>query len=192
MHRPLLLVLTVSTIALVSACDAAEPDDANPRFDDAPQCGAKTLPCPDTAGSDDGTAGSDDGTAGSDDGTAGSDDGTAGSDDGTTDDGRDTDDDDDEGEADLPYNYDVEIGDTVLLDDIFLSEGPLPAAVLSLTPREGDWRLAELEGGVAFEVTQEDCDHEGSDGTGRDRFDITWQNPDGSEESDHFTIRYCH
>ncbi|MBK6919175.1 MAG: hypothetical protein IPH07_17405 [Deltaproteobacteria bacterium] len=188
MHRTPHLVFTVGLLALFAGCDTAEPDDAALRVDDAPQCGPKTLPCPDTgdtADTDDGTSSSDDGTGGSDDGTGGSDDGTGGSDDGTG--GSD----DDEGEADLPYNYDVQLGDTVLLDDIFLSEGPLPTAVLSLTPREGDWRLAELEGGVAFEVTQDDCDHEGSDGTGRDRFDITWQNPDGTQSSDHFTIRYC-
>jgi hypothetical protein len=181
-------LLPLLTLALTTvACDEGTPDDETPRADDAPECGIESLPCPDTAPT---SAATDDVPSSSDDG--GSDDGSSSDDSGSSDDCSTDDDGADEDEAaDLPYNYDVALGDVVLLADIFAEEGPQPAAVTSLEPREGDWRLVELVGGVAFEVTQDDCDHEGSEGTGRDRFDITWQNADGSIESDHFTIRYC-
>jgi hypothetical protein len=65
--------------------------------------------------------------------------------------------------------------------------------VLSLTMQSPpDWRLQELQNNTPFVVTQADCDHQGNHGTGRDRFEITWENQNSSVDSDHFTIRYCH
>ncbi len=97
------------------------------------------------------------------------------------------------GEADLPYNMNLQLGDTFKLSDAFLEEGPLPAAILSVEMEggDGDWRLAELQADTPYVVTQEDCDHEGNHGTGRDRIVLSWQNADGSEDDDHMTIRYC-
>ncbi len=95
------------------------------------------------------------------------------------------------GEADLPYNVNLALGQTFKLTDAFLQKGPLPAAVLELTMETPEWRLPELLANTPYVVTQADCDHEGNHGTGRDRAFITWQNADGSTESDHFTIRYC-
>lgn len=144
----------------------------------------------DAAGSDDGRGTGDDcipsGSvpSGSCDGTSGdgSDDGGQGSSGG----------DDDEGEADLPYNMNLQLGDSFKLSDAFLEEGPLPAEILSVEMEEGgDWRLTELQTDTEYVVTQEDCDHEGNHGTGRDRIVLGWRNADGSEDSDHMTIRYC-
>jgi hypothetical protein len=95
------------------------------------------------------------------------------------------------GEADLPYNVNLPLGSSFKLTDAFLLKGPLPAAVLELTMEAPEWRLPELLANTTYVVTQADCDHEGNHGTGRDRLNITWQNGDGSTESDHFTIRYC-
>lgn len=106
-------------------------------------------------------------------------------------DGDDEDTDGDEGEADLPYDMKLELGDVVLLEDAFLEKGPLPAAVLEVTMEDGDWRLLELANGIPFAVTQADCDHEGNRDTGRDRIFVTWENGDGSTETDHLDLRYC-
>jgi hypothetical protein len=40
-------------------------------------------------------------------------------------------------------------------------------------------------------VEQADCDHVGNSRVGRDRIFVTWQNLDGSTETDHFELRYC-
>ena len=53
------------------------------------------------------------------------------------------------------------------------------------------WRLTELQNGTVFTVTQADCDHAGNRSTGRDRVFVTWQNADGSEQTDHLDMRYC-
>jgi hypothetical protein len=98
---------------------------------------------------------------------------------------------DEEEEADLPYNFRVELGDSVLLLDAFLEEGPAPAAILSVEMPDGDWRLAELQAEIPFVVDESDCDHEGNKDIGRDRIWITWMNANGSTDSDHMTIRYC-
>ena len=99
--------------------------------------------------------------------------------------------DDDDGEADLPYNVDLQLGDTFQLTDAFLMKGAAPAAVLELTMSAPQWRLVELQNDTPYVVNQDDCDHEGNHGTGRDRYEITWENQDGTTESDHFTVRYC-
>jgi hypothetical protein len=90
------------------------------------------------------------------------------------------------GRADLPYNVRPQLGQTWKLGDAFLEKGPLPKAVLSVSMAAPAYRLAELQSGAAFTVTQADCDSAGNHGN-----DITWQNFDGTTESDHMTIRFC-
>jgi hypothetical protein len=100
--------------------------------------------------------------------------------------------DDEGGEADLPYDIEVDVGDTVDLMEAFDEKGVLPTAILDVTMEDGgDWRLEELQSGTPFVVDQADCDHEGNRDTGRDRIFVTWQNPDGSEATDHIDLRYC-
>lgn len=96
-------------------------------------------------------------------------------------------------ESDLPYNFDMQLGQTVTpIVDAFAEKGAQPAAIVSVVPESGTgWRLAELQSGATFTVTDADCSHEGNHGTGRDRVVVTWENADGSQESDHMTLRYC-
>jgi hypothetical protein len=98
---------------------------------------------------------------------------------------------DDGEEADLPYNVKLALGQSFQLSDAFLEKGPKPAAVLSVTLDGGDHRLAELSADTPFVVSAEDCSHVGNRDVGRDRLIITWQNADGSVETDHMEIRYC-
>ncbi len=98
---------------------------------------------------------------------------------------------DPQGSASLPFDLEVDLGDTVLLLDAFALGGPLPAEILDVTMDGGDWRLDELAGGVPFTVTQADCDHEGDHGPGRDRMTVTWENADASQGSDEVDVRYC-
>jgi hypothetical protein len=98
---------------------------------------------------------------------------------------------DDGEEADLPYNVKLALGQTFQLSDAFLEKGPKPAAVLSVTMDGGDHRLAELSADTPFVVSAEDCSHAGNRDVGRDRLIITWQNADGSVETDHMELRYC-
>lgn len=97
------------------------------------------------------------------------------------------------GNADLVYNVDLALGQTFKLTDAFLMKSPyLPKAIISLEMQSPpEWRLAELVANTPYVVDQDDCDHDGNHGQGRDRYEITWENADGSTESDHFTIRYC-
>jgi hypothetical protein len=95
------------------------------------------------------------------------------------------------GEADLPYDVRLGVGDSFRLTDAFREKGPLPQAILSVTMEGGSWRLAELEADAAFTVTQADCDHAGNRDRGRDRVFVTWRNADGSSETDHLDLRYC-
>lgn len=115
---------------------------------------------------------------------------------GDTDDDDDTDGDDDDtdgddGEADLPYDVKLALGDSFALGDAFLEKGPAPMAIVSVEMEGGDWRLAELQAGTSFVVDQGDCDHVGNRDVGRDRVFVTWQNADGSQETDHLDLRYC-
>lgn len=92
------------------------------------------------------------------------------------------------GRADLPYAVRLEVGDTFALIDAF--EGATPV-ITEVEMEDGNWRLAELRSGASFEVTPEDCAHEGNRDTGRDRIFVSWSNPDGSHEIDHLDLRYC-
>jgi hypothetical protein len=100
---------------------------------------------------------------------------------------------DDSAHADLPYDVRPALGSTTSpVIDAFASEGGQPASIVSVTMDGGNpWRLAELQAGTPFVVTQDDCDHAGNRDIGRDRVIVTWQNADGSTESDHLDIRYC-
>ena len=81
---------------------------------------------------------------------------------------------------------------TTPIADAFAEKGAQPAAIVSVTmDGGGSWRLAELQAGTSFVVTQADCDHDGNRDTGRDRVIVTWSNTDGSTDSDHLDIRYC-
>lgn len=55
----------------------------------------------------------------------------------------------------------------------------------------GSWRLAELQAGTRFTVTEADCTHEGNRDVGRDRIFVAWVNADGSTDLDHVDLRYC-
>lgn len=125
---------------------------------------------------------------GYDDDPADHDDGDDHGDDGEETDGGEDGGEDHEGRADLPYAVRLEVGDTFALIDAF--EGAIPV-ITDVEMEDGSWRLAELQSGASFEVTQADCDHEGNRDTGRDRIFVSWSNPDGSHEIDHLDLRYC-
>ncbi|MBA3397789.1 MAG: hypothetical protein H0T89_34515 [Deltaproteobacteria bacterium] len=97
------------------------------------------------------------------------------------------------GEVDLPYAIEPQLGDTVTpIRDAFAEKGAQPHAIVAVEMEDGGtWRLAELTGDVAFTVTNADCNHVGNRDVGRDRVFVTWQNVDGSTETDHLDIRYC-
>ncbi len=93
--------------------------------------------------------------------------------------------------AELPYDVKLAVGDTFKLTDAFLEKGPLPKQVLTVTMDGSSWRLAELRANTVFTVTAADCAHQGNRDVGRDRAIITWENTDGSRETDHLDLRYC-
>lgn len=95
------------------------------------------------------------------------------------------------GKADLPYDVRPQVGQTFRLLDAFLLKGAPPKAVLDVTMDGGSWRLDELKAGSPFVITQADCDHAGNRDVGRDRIFVTWQNADGSKQTDHLDMRYC-
>jgi hypothetical protein len=95
------------------------------------------------------------------------------------------------GRADLPYDARPGVGESFALVDAFLEKGAAPMAALDVTIDGGTWRLAELKSGARFTVSQADCDHAGNRDVGRDRIFVTWQNADGSVETDHLDMRYC-
>lgn len=98
----------------------------------------------------------------------------------------------DSDEVDLPYDIKPQLGDSVSpIIDAFAEKGAQPAAIVDVTMDGGSWRLAELQNGDAFTVTDADCSHAGNRDVGRDRVFVTWQNADGSTETDHLDIRYC-
>jgi hypothetical protein len=99
----------------------------------------------------------------------------------------------DGGRDGLPYDVRPKLGATTSpIIDAFAERGSQPAQVVSVTAEGGTWRLAELQAGTAFVVTQADCDHVGNRATGRDRVIVTWKNADQTQSSDHLDIRYCH
>ena len=93
-------------------------------------------------------------------------------------------------EADLPYDAKLPVGATYFLEQSFWEKGPSPAKILSVTV-EGGHRQAELASNTPFVVTAEDCAHVGNKDVGRDRIFVTWQNANGSTETDHLDMRYC-
>lgn len=196
MIRSTLLSVPFLALGLVSGCERGPSDDSlSERGDDVPPCSSVTLG--ECGEEDDGAAEEDEG--GEDSGESSGDEGedTEGCDESGEHEDTDTDTDGDEdtgeGEADLPYDIEADIGDTVDLMEAFAEKGPLPQAILSveMDGGDGEWRLMELQSGTPFVVDQSDCDHEGNRDTGRDRILVTWQNPDGSEATDHIDLRYC-
>jgi hypothetical protein len=164
------------------ACDPADVEDGDARG--SRTCPSSSLPGACEGTSSDGGSSSESSSGHGESGCGESESGDDDGDEGSSDDG--------EGEADLPYDVKPQLGDVFVLSSAFLEKGPAPAAILSVEhDGGGDWRAAELQGDVAFEITQEDCDHEGNRDIGRDRVNITWQNADGSETTDHLDIRYC-
>lgn len=93
-------------------------------------------------------------------------------------------------DSDLPYDAKVPLGATYFLEQSFWEKGPSPAKILKVEV-EGGWREAELKANTPFVITQADCDHQGNKEVGRDRIFVTWQNFDGSTETDHMDMRYC-
>lgn len=132
--------------------------------------------------------------------------GSGGSDDGSGHDADDDDDDgipngddcddhpgeDEDGGGGLPYDVRPALGATTApIHDAFAAGGGQPASIVSVTMDGGTWRLAEMQAGTPFVVSQDDCDHAGNRDTGRDRVVVTWTLADGSSHSDHLDIRYC-
>jgi hypothetical protein len=92
----------------------------------------------------------------------------------------------------LPYDIRPQLGATTSpILDAFAARGGQAPQVVSVAMQGGTWRLAELQAGTAFVVTQADCTHAGNRDTGRDRVTVTWKNTDQSTSSDHLDIRYC-
>jgi hypothetical protein len=122
-----------------------------------------------------------------------------GDDDDDDDDGIDDDDDCDEGEggdsdeSELPYDVKMDEGKTYTpIADAFAEKGGQPAAIVSVTfDGGGSWRATELTAGTSFTITPQDCAHVGNRDVGRDRVIVTWENSDGTTESDHLDLRYC-
>lgn len=151
-----------------------------------------------TEGSDDDSDDSDDSTSETD--CDADDDGVDdGEDDDDDNDGIDDDDDCDEqegedgDEADLPYDIEMDLGQAYTpIADAFAERGAQPEAILSVEMDGGGagWRLAELQAGATFTVTDADCAHAGNRDAGRDRVIVTWR-ADGHVESDHLDLRYC-
>lgn len=96
-----------------------------------------------------------------------------------------------ERDADLPYDVKLALGDTFQLSDAFLEKGPKPSAIVRVTMEGTPHRLSELQADAPFVVEALDCSHAGNRDTGRDRVFVTWQNADGSLETDHLDLRYC-
>lgn len=176
-HTTLLPLLAFGLVLV--ACDPEALDGEDQRG--TPACPSSvTIPCEGTSSSDDGGAATQESGSESDSGASSD-----------SSDGGESDDDGGD-EVDLPYDVKPQLGDVFLLSDAFLEKGAKPAAIVAVEfDDDGDWRAAELQGDIAFEITQEDCDHEGNRDVGRDRVNITWQTTDGAEETDHLDIRYC-
>jgi len=92
--------------------------------------------------------------------------------------------------SDLPYDAKLPLGATYFVEQSFWEKGPSPKKIVKVEV-EGGWRAAELQSNTPFVVTQADCDHQGNKDKGRDRIFVTWENFDGSTETDHLDMRYC-
>jgi hypothetical protein len=127
-------------------------------------------------------------------------DGTCDGDDADDDDDGINDDDDcdeeeggDGDEAELPYDIKMQQGQMYapILDAFAEEDGAAPQIVSVTFDGGGSWRATELTAGVSFTITADDCAHAGNRDVGRDRVIVTWQNSDGTTESDHLDLRYC-
>lgn len=100
---------------------------------------------------------------------------------------------DDDSSDELPYDVRPALGATTQpIQEAFAEKGGQPAAIDSVTLEGGSWRLAELQAGTAFLVTEDDCTHRGNRDVGRDRVIVTWRDDlNGVSQSDHLDIRYC-
>lgn len=97
---------------------------------------------------------------------------------------------DDDGGVDLPYDIKMSLGATYSpIADAFAEKGAQPAAIISVTG--ASWRITELQAGTPFQIGPDDCNHAGNRDVGRDRVVVTWENADGSRDSDHLDLRYC-
>ena len=98
----------------------------------------------------------------------------------------------DGGHDGLPYDVRPKLASSARpIIDAFAGSDIQPAQIVSVTLEGSTWRLAELQAGTAFVVTQDDCDHAGNRAKGRDRVIVTWKNADQTQSSDHLDIRYC-
>lgn len=190
-----------------SCVDVDEDGDGDPHDEDEDD---------DSAGDGSGSGSStDDGTlsftgeSGSDSDDDSTDDHDCDEDEDGLDDGEDDDDDNDgipddedcdeqEGEdgdsADLPYDIEMQLGQSYTpIVDAFAEKGAQPQAILSVQMDGGGsgWRLAELQAGATFTISDADCAHAGNRDVGRDRVIVTWRNEGGFIESDHLDLRYC-
>jgi hypothetical protein len=93
--------------------------------------------------------------------------------------------------SELPYDVRPQLGDDFSIRDAFLERGPPPSQVLSIEMESGSWRLEELRDERPFEVMEDDCNHNGNRGPGRDRIFVSWLNADGTADIDHLDLRYC-
>jgi hypothetical protein len=94
--------------------------------------------------------------------------------------------------AGLPYDVRPQLGATTTpIVDAFAAMGAHPAAIVSIAMDGSTWRLAELQAGTSFVVSQDDCNHAGNRDTGRDRVVVTWKTADQASHTDHLDIRYC-
>ena len=86
---------------------------------------------------------------------------------------------DKDGDA-LPYDVRPQLGDTTTpVVDAFKESGGAVPTIVSVTMDGGSWRLAELQAGTAFVVTQDDCDHAGNRDTVATASSSTWKRPTG-------------
>jgi len=175
-----------------------QPEDSDDSDDDAGSgsaTGDGTLAFTGGEGSD----GGDDSSTSSSDCDSDDDGIDDGEDDDDDNDGIDDEDDCDEQEggdgdaADLPYDIKMSLNHSYTpIVDAFAEKGGQPDAILSVEMDGGGagWRLAELQSGATFTVTDADCAHAGNRDAGRDRVIVTWR-VDGHVQSDHLDLRYC-
>ncbi len=101
---------------------------------------------------------------------------------------------DDNPNSELPYDIRPALGATTQpIRDAFAEQsGVQPASIDAVTMDGGTWRLAELQAGTAFLVSEDDCTHAGNRDIGRDRVIVTWRDTaSAATQVDHLDIRYC-
>jgi len=94
---------------------------------------------------------------------------------------------------DLPYDVQPALGSTARpIQDAFAENGVQPDSIEAVAMDGSTWRLAELQAGTPFLVTEDDCTHAGNRDVGRDRVIVTWRDTAAAAtQSDHLDIRYC-